>query len=295
MIVARPHFRWETRRRTLELGGRTLVAGVLNVTPDSFSDRGRFFTPEKAIEHALRLLDQGADILDIGGESTRPGTRPAVSASEEIDRVVPVIQAVRVERPEAVLSIDTYKAMTARAAIAAGAEIVNDVSGLLWDSDMATACSELGCGVILMHTRGKMGEWRTQPPLARDEVMPLVLRELRERVEGALKVGVGRDRIMVDPGFGFGKVGDENYALLANFEAFHGIGFPIAAGTSRKSFLGKTLERMSGLAVAPEHRDNATLASVAVLALAGTHVVRVHDVQATREAVAIADAIREQA
>ncbi len=295
MIVApRPRFQWALRTRTLALGDRTLLSGVINVTPDSFSDKGKFFSPEKAVQHALRLLARGADILDAGGESTRPGTRPAVSAQEEIDRVLPVIEGVLREHPRAVISIDTYKAETARAAVTAGAEIVNDVSGFLWDNAMAPTCAELGCGTILMHTRGRMQEWRTQTRLPHDEVVPLVLSELRERAENALSAGVMHDRIVLDPGFGFGKTGDENYPLLANLDALHALGFPILSGTSRKSFLGHTLSSIYRNIVPPGERDIATAASITAAVLAGAHVVRVHDVRTAREAVAIADAIRPQ-
>jgi dihydropteroate synthase len=293
MIVApRPLFNWRLRTRLLPLGERTLLVGVVNITPDSFSDKGKFFSREAAVEHALKLLEQGADILDMGGESTRPGSRPPVSAQEEVDRVLPVLKIVLRERPGAIVSIDTYKAEVARAALAAGAEIVNDVSGFLWDEAMAATCAELGCGVVLMHTRGKMHEWRTQPRLQRDEVVPLVLGGLRERADAALAAGVQRERIVLDPGFGFGKVGDENYPMLAHLDAFGALGSPILAGTSRKSFLGKTLEKLYGNAVPPEQRLNATLASITAAVLAGAHLIRTHDIQAAREAVAIADAIR---
>lgn len=293
MIVApRPSFDWNLRTRSLRLGTRTLLVGVVNITPDSFSDKGKFFTTESAVGHALQLVEDGADILDLGGESTRPGTRPAVSIEEELDRLLPVMEAVLRERPGAVISIDTYKSTTARAAIAAGAEIVNDVSGFLWDDAMASTCAELGCGVVLMHTRGRPDEWRTQPPLAHDAVVPLVLRELQERADAALNAGVRHECIILDPGFGFGKVGDENYPLLAHLDALHALGYPILAGTSRKSFLGKTLATIYGHAVAPDQRGNATLASITAAVLAGAHLVRVHDVRSAREAVAIADAIR---
>jgi dihydropteroate synthase len=293
MIVApRPRFEWRLRTRSLLLGERTLLVGVVNVTPDSFSEQGQFFSTESAIAHGLQLLDEGADILDIGGESTRPGARAVVSAQEELDRVLPVLKAVLHERLDVVISIDTYKAATARAAVAAGAEIVNDVSGFLWDQDMAAACAELGCGVILMHTRGRPEEWRAQPQLARDAVVPLVLRELRERASAALAAGVRQECIVLDPGFGFGKVGEENYPLLAHLDALHALGYPLLAGASRKSFLGKTLATFCGHAPLPDQRDNATLASVTAAALAGAHLVRVHNVHAAREAVAIADAIR---
>ena len=270
-----------------------MLIGVVNVTPDSFSDGGKFFSTVQAVEHAMQLLDEGADILDLGGESTRPGARPSVSAQEELDRVLPVIETIQQERPGTVFSIDTYKAETARAAVTAGAEIVNDVSGFLWDPAMAATCAELGCGVILMHTRGRGSEWRAQPPLPHNEVVPLVLRELEERSRAALAAGVQRAAIVLDPGFGFGKSLDENYPLLAHFEELHALGYPLLAGPSRKSFLGKTLASTCGRDVPPGQRDNATLAAITAAVLAGAHLVRVHSVQAAREAIAIADAIRD--
>ncbi len=294
MIVApRPHFDWSLRTRTLTLGERTLLVGVVNITPDSFSDGGKFFSTANAIEHALRLLDEGADILDLGGESTRPGKHAPVSAQEELDRVLPVLETVLRERPGFVVSIDTYKAETARATVAAGAEIVNDVSGFLWDEAMPAACAELRCGVVLMHTRGRSEEWRTQPALPHDEVVPLVLRELMERANTALAGGVQPERIALDPGFGFGKIGDENYPLLTHLDALHVLGYPILAGTSRKSFLGKTLEKLYSRNVPPDQRLNATVASITAAILAGAHLIRAHDVKEAREAITIADAIRD--
>ena len=296
MIVApRPRFEWTLASRSLALGERTLLAGVVNVTPDSFSDQGKFFSTDAAVEQALRLLGQGADILDIGGESTRPGARPPVSADEEVNRVLPVISAVLRERPAAVLSIDSYKAATARAAIAAGAQIVNDVSGFLWDEAMAAACADMQCGVILMHTRGAMREWRAQAPLSGAEVLPLVVNGLRERVAVALAAGVRPTGIVLDPGFGFGKTGDENYPLLAHLDALHELGYPLLAGTSRKSFLGKTLGKIYGREIPTGERLHATLATVTAAVLAGAHIVRVHDVKEAREAAAVADAIRNAA
>lgn len=281
------------RTRSLSLAERTLLVGVVNVTPDSFSDGGNFLSATSAIDHALRLLDEGADILDIGGESTRPGTRPPVSAQEELDRVLPVIEGVLKTRPETTLSIDTYKPETAKAAMRAGAQIVNDVSGFLWDPAMAAACAELRCGVILMHTRGRSGEWHTQPPLPQEEVVPLVLRELKQRADAALSAGVAHAAIVLDPGFGFGKVLDENYPLLARFDELHRLGYPLLAGVSRKGFLGRTLAQMYGHDVPADRRGNATVAAVTAAVLAGGHMVRVHDVKTAREAVAIADAIRK--
>jgi dihydropteroate synthase len=276
----------------LALGERTLLVGVVNVTPDSFSDGGRFLSATSAVDHALRLLDEGADILDIGGESTRPGTRPPVSAQEELDRVLPVIEGVLQTRPGTILAIDTYKAETATAAVKAGAHIVNDVSGFLWDPAMAAACAELRCGVILMHTRGRSSEWRTQAPLPHEQVVPLVLRELKQRSDAAICAGIEPAAIVLDPGFGFGKVLDENYPLLSRFDELHTLGYPLLAGVSRKRFLGRTLSQMYGHDVPADQRETATIAAVTAAALAGAHLVRVHDVKSAREAVAIADAIR---
>jgi dihydropteroate synthase len=294
----RPRFLWQLRTRSLELGERTLIMGILNVTPDSFSDGGVFLDTNSAVEHALAMLDQGADLIDIGGESTRPGSSPLTTQQEQ-DRILPVIEALLHRRPESVLSIDTYKAETARAAIAAGAEIVNDVSGFEWDPEMPRACADLRCGVILMHTRGRPGEWRTQPPLAQKEVVPLVKEGLAHSLERALVAGIDSSRIVLDPGYGFGKAFDNNYPILARQDELLALGRPILAGVSRKSFLGRTLAeslKPSGSAdVPPQARANATLtatlAATTAAILAGASVVRVHDVRPAFEAARIADAI----
>jgi dihydropteroate synthase len=291
MPFARKSHLWKLRKRELALGSRTLVMGVLNVTPDSFSDGGQYLAPEKAIDHALAMLEEGADILDIGGESTRPGKRGPVAPAIEQERVLGVIEGILAAQPEAVISIDTYKAETARLAIVAGAEIVNDVSGFLWDEGMAAACAQLACGVVLMHARGRPAEWATLPPLAANEVVPLVKRELAERVEAALAAGVAREQIVLDPGFGFGKMGDENYALLAGFSKLQALGFPLLAGASRKGFLLHTLEARTGAEPNAKSRLHATLAVHTAAILAGANIVRVHDVRAAVEAAAIADAI----
>jgi dihydropteroate synthase len=291
-VSPRPHFRWALRTLSLPLGLRTLLMGVVNVTPDSFSDGGKFLSAMNAIDHALKLLDEGADVIDVGGESTRPDARPTISVQEELDRVLPVMEGILQRRPETILSIDTHKSETARAAVRAGAQIVNDVSGFLWDSAMATACAELRCGVILMHTRGRSSEWRTQARLPHEEVVPLVLRELKQRADTAVAAGIEPAAIVLDPGFGFGKVLDENYPLLACFDELHTLGYPLLAGVSRKAFLGRTLARMYGRDVAADQRGNATVAALVAAVLTGAHLVRVHDVSEAREAVAIADAIR---
>jgi dihydropteroate synthase len=288
----RDEFRWRLRTRSLHLGVGTLVMGVLNVTPDSFSDGGRFLYPETAAADALRMFEQGADIVDVGGESTRPGKHAEVTAEEEQRRVLPVVEAILKAKPEAVLSVDTYKASTARAAVEAGVEIVNDVSALAWDEAMAATCSELKCGVVLMHTRGKPAEWKNLPPLAKDEVLPLVKEGLRASLRRALEAGVEAERVVVDPGYGFGKSLGENYPLLARQDELRELGRPVLAGVSRKSFLGQTLAELYGGERAPvTERGNATLAATTAAILAGAHLVRVHDVRPAVEAARIADAV----
>ncbi|HEY5056560.1 MAG TPA: dihydropteroate synthase [Acidobacteriaceae bacterium] len=290
---------------------RTVVMGILNVTPDSFSDGGRFFAQDKAADHALRMLDEGADLIDIGGESTRPGST-AISPPEEQARVLPVVRQVLAARSGAILSIDTYHAETARMAVEEGVEIVNDVSGHLWDPEMAATCSALGCGNVLMHTRGRPSEWRTQPRLAADEVLPLVLRGLRARADAALAAGIARETIVLDPGFGFGKIMDENLPLLASFAELCSLGFPLLAGLSRKSFLARLRERTHPSLVIPQRStlaadaeesaslpvaqigseigpDLATSAANMAALLAGAHILRVHEVGPARQVAGIAD------
>lgn len=296
-FARRPQVIWKLRNRSLELGKHTLVMGVLNVTPDSFSDGGTFFGTQVAAERALSMIEEGAAIVDIGGESTRPGAQP-VSAQEEMDRVLPVIEAVLRARPDCVISVDTYKAETARAAVRAGAEIVNDVSGLVWDPAMAAACADLRCGVVMMHTRGRSSEWKSQPRLEPAEVLPIVRDGLRRQFEHALAAGMERERVALDPGFGFGKVGEENYPLLARMDELLKLGQPLVAGLSRKSFLGRTLARTipelgasADAAVPMRARASATLAATTAAILAGASVVRVHEVRPALEAACIADAI----
>jgi dihydropteroate synthase len=294
-LVPRTRFEWLLRTRTLALGGQTKIMGILNVTPDSFSDGGRFASRDAALGRAMAMLDEGAHIVDVGGESTRPGATQ-LPASEEQARVLQVIEAVLKERPETVISIDTFHAETARAAVQAGAEIVNDVSGFTWDDAMAAACAELACGVVLMHTRGRPGEWKTLPaipPLAR---MPVVLTGLRDSILTARRAGVASDRIVLDPGFGFGKMGDENYTLLALLHQMHQFGLPVLSGSSRKGFLGRTLAPFYGGESAPvDSRVHATTAANVASVLAGAHILRVHDVRAAAEAAAVADAILDAA
>jgi len=301
-------FQWNLPTRTLELGKRTLIMGVVNVTPDSFSDGGKFLDRDRAIEQAERLLEDGADIIDVGGEPTRPGARvdagpsagpgqpsgvapasAAVTADEELKRVIPVIGELKKRHSKIVVSIDTYKSAVARAAVSAGAEIVNDVSGLRWDPAMAKTVADLKCGVVLMHMRGRPEEWRGLPPPG--DVVLLVKRELKEWAERAVLAGVRRERIVLDPGFGFGKRFDENYPLMLRFNELQAAGFPLLVGTSRKSFIGRTLAGGAGEDVPPERRLYGTLATQTALTLKGAHIVRTHDVKASREAAKIVDAI----
>jgi dihydropteroate synthase len=290
-LAPRTPFDWQLRTRSLALGTQTKIMAILNVTPDSFSDGGEFFSTEAAVDQALRLLDEGAHLLDVGGESTRPNAAP-LSADEEQARVLPVIEAVLKQRPDAIVSIDTFHAATARAAVAAGAEIVNDVSGMMWDAGMAAACAELQCGVVLMHTRGRPRDWKTLPPIPPLGIMPIVLTGLRDSILAARSAGVASDRIVLDPGFGFGKIGDENYTILALLHQLHQFGLPLLCGASRKGFLGRTLAPLFGGELAGvDARLNATTAANVASILAGAHILRVHDVRAALEAAAIADAI----
>lgn len=310
-FLLRPNSSWQLRTRQLALGPRTLVMGIVNATPDSFSGEGTVHGAqdareacERAVERALRHLDEGADLLDLGGESTRPGsgaaTERAISTQEEQDRLLPVLEALQRERPEAILSADTYRAATAAAALRAGAEIINDVSGFTWEPAMAEVCARAGCGVVLMHTRGRPDEWRTLPPLRPDNIVPLVREGLRESLGVAESAGVLPERIVLDPGYGFGKAWAANYALLHEQEALLTLGRPLLAGLSRKSFLGRTLGetlRQVLPANAPEGdvptsgREHATIAACVTAVLAGASILRVHSVRPAVEAAAVADAV----
>jgi dihydropteroate synthase len=289
----RPVFEWNLGARRIELGNRTLVMGVLNVTPDSFSDGGKFKSVDEAVAQGLRLIEEGADFLDIGGQSTRPGVNltgeGAMTSSEEMARVVPVIEDIKRAKPETLISVDTYKAEVARAAVGAGAEIVNDVSGMTWDPEMAATAGGLLCGVVLMHTRGKPGDWRDLPPEPR--IVQVVQHELHEAVQRAIGAGVQHDRIVVDPGFGFGKRFENNYPLLQKFEDLHSMGFPLMVGLSRKSFLGRTAGIRFKGDLGPQERLHPSVAAAVIAAMKGAHIVRAHDVRPTVEALAIVDAV----
>ena len=297
----RAELTWSFGARCLELGKRTLIMGVVNITPDSFSDGGLFLDPTKAVEHALRLLDEGADILDFGAESTRPGSmagdpdHAAVTAKEEQERLIPVLKEVLRLRPGTLISVDTYKAATARAAVSAGAEIVNDVSGFNWDPAMAETCAELSCGVVLMHTRGRPEEWKFQEPQVGDELLAIVSSGLAASMQHAIDSGISSEAIVLDPGYGFGKRFDENYALMARQDELLGLGRPLVAGVSRKSFLRRTIERNqfnpSNQEIDSALVETASNAAQVAAILTGASIVRTHSVRAAVQAASIADAL----
>lgn len=261
--------------RQLELGPRCLIMGILNVTPDSFSDGGRFSDPESAVAQASRMTAEGAHIIDIGGESTRPGAAP-VSAEEEQSRVLPVIKRVA-ETSDAIISVDTYRAETAELALEDGAHIVNDVWGLQKDPRLAKLAAGAGAGLVIMHT----GRERAKLSDVIDDQYVF----LKDSVEIARSAGVGDNQIVLDPGFGFAKDKDENLALMARFEELAGLDFPLLAGTSRKRFVGAVTGRDG------DDRDWATAATSAMLRMKGASIVRVHNVALNADAVAMADAV----
>ncbi len=268
--------RWQLAHgRSLELGARALVMGILNVTPDSFADGGRYSSLKRALEHAARMAGEGACIIDVGGESTRPGAEQ-VSAKEEQDRILPVIEALAAR--EMLISVDTYRAETARLAIAMGAHIVNDVWGAQRDPGIAGVAAETGAGLILMHT-GR--EREKDPDVIADQVA-----FLKRSLEIARSAGVGDEQIMLDPGFGFAKESPpDNFELIARFGELHRLGFPLAVGTSRKRFIGAVTGRDT------DGRDAGTAATSVILRLKGAALFRVHDVAINVDALAVTDAM----
>jgi dihydropteroate synthase len=270
-------------QREYDLSRRTLLMGVLNVTPDSFSDGGRFFEWTRAVEQGKRLAEEGADILDLGGESTRPGSRP-VSEEEELRRVIPVIEALR---PEISLpiSIDTRKAAVAERALQSGADMVNDISALRFDEGMAEVVSRRKVPVVLMHMRGHPETMQADTHY--EDLVGEIREFFRERIDYAVSRGIPRDRIILDPGIGFGKSLEDkhNLILLKELRSFQDLNQPLMVGTSRKGFIGRILD------LPPEEREEGTLATIVVAVQNGVNIVRVHDVRRARRAVQVADAI----
>ena len=278
----RREYRITLRGSEAVLGARTWVMGVLNVTPDSFSDGGRYLDAAKALAQGLALFEQGADIVDVGGESTRPGDRKALDAEEEIRRVVPLIQALR-DRGAGTLSVDTTKAAVAEAALDAGADIVNDVSGFTFDPDLAPLVARRGVPAVVMHLRGDFTAMHREPRY--QDVMGEVVAELRQRIGVAEGAGMSRSQLIVDPGVGFAKNAAHSLEVLRRLPEMEALDRPILVGPSRKSFIGKALDLPVG------ERLMGTAAAVAACVLAGAHVVRVHDVKAMVEVARMCDAI----
>lgn len=266
----------------LEFGKRTYLMGILNVTPDSFSDGGRFFEQTDAVLHAFQMLKDGADIIDIGGESTRPGAE-SITVEEELRRVIPVTHKIR-QKSGVPISVDTYKSQVALEALNAGANIVNDISGLHFDQKMADVIAEKGASVVIMHIKGTPKDMQVNPRYS--DVIKEVYNYLAEAVEEAKKKGI--KQIMIDPGIGFGKTVEQNLELISGLDEFRKIGVPILIGVSRKSFIGKILE------TAVEARLEGTAAAVTASIMHGADIVRVHDVREMRRVALVADAIRRQ-
>ncbi len=265
------------------MGGRTLIMGVINTTPDSFSDGGRFISAGQAIDEGMRMADEGADMIDVGGESTRPGSDP-VSVEEELRRVLPVVQglAARVSIP---ISVDTMKAGVARESLDAGAEIINDVSSFNYDPNMAKTIAPSGAGVVLMHMRG-MPKVMQQGDLSYPSLIDDITNYLQEKIDKAVSEGIEISRIAVDPGIGFGKTSTDNMRLIRNLDRFEKLGRPILIGVSRKAFIGQATGG------GPSERIEGTAAAVTASILYGAHIVRVHDVSIMKKVVLMADAIK---
>ncbi len=284
--MSRPELTWDLPGgRRLTLGRRTLIMAAVNVTPDSFSDGGLFYEPQRAVEHALELAEQGADILDIGGMSTRPGSEP-VSPQEELQRVLPVIQrlAAACDKP---ISIDTYRASVAQAALEAGATIINDITALQGDPRMPELAARSGAGVVLMHMQGRPRDMQKNPTY--QDVVAEVRDFLAQRAQAAQAAGVARRRIVLDPGIGFGKTFDHNLQLIKGLPALVELGYPVLVGASRKAFIGHLTGRED-----PLERLNGTIAVHVLAAALGAHIVRVHDAGPLREALAVSDAVMAQ-
>jgi dihydropteroate synthase len=282
---------WYIKDRVLPIGQRTLIMGILNFTPDSFSDGGQFFTLDSALAHAEQMISEGADIIDVGGESARPGGEP-ISVEEEIKRVVPVIEALA-KRTQVPISVDTTKSEVARAAIDAGAAIVNDISALRFDFYVADVAARAGAGLVLMHSRGTPATMHRLPPVA--DIIPEVISSLSASVHMAERRGVKRESIVIDPGIGFGKGQAQNLELIAKLDqliaAFPDL--PLLIGTSRKSFIGRILANADGTPAPAKDRLHGTMATITAAILHGAHIVRVHDVKASVETIRVTESIRE--
>ncbi len=288
---AKRNFKITYNRKILPLGLKTAIMGVLNVTPDSFSDGGLYTDPKKAVERAVQMHQEGAEIIDIGGESTRPGSE-RISAEEEINRVLPVLKEVRKELPDVWISIDTYKAQVARVCLEEGADIINDISGGTFDPDMFRVVSEYGCPYVINHIKGRPETWKSEP-IVYEDVVAEIVSWWKERIENLISAGYKREEnIILDPGIGFGKLPEHNVEILRRFEEFKVLGKPLLVGVSRKSFIGLILEGFLNKKTEPKERLFGSLGAVAPAVMQGAHIVRVHDVKETREFLALLDAVR---
>jgi dihydropteroate synthase len=276
--MARKHFEWKVRGKQIQLGERTLILGVLNITPDSFSDGGKYEDPDRAFARAIELEEQGADIIDIGAESTRPGST-RISEAEELRRLVPVLKRLR-NRLTVPLSVDTYKAAVAEKALELGADIINDPSGLTIDPDLARTVTQADAGLIINHMRGMPETWAKLPPLKNPLVS--IAAELEASVHRAVRSGIDRRRIVIDPGLGFGKRKEQNAEILGRLDELARLDLPVLVGPSRKHFLSKE---------SPLETEFATAAAVTAAILHGAHLVRVHDVKEMKAVVEVADEI----
>ncbi len=290
--LKKKHFKINYKGKFLNLGEKTAIMGILNVTPDSFSDGGEFFHVEKAVEKAAQMLEEGANIIDIGGESTRPGAKP-VSEEEELKRVIPVIKQIRKELGDNFfISIDTYKSKVAKAALEEGADIVNDISGLSFDEHMIDVIKEFDCPVIVNHIKGT--PQNMQKNVYYDDVVREIIEFLNKQISIALEKGIRKDRFIIDPGIGFGKNVEHNIEIIKRLKEFKILGFPILVGISRKSFIGKVLKNLLGMEREPSPKDRlyGGLAATAIAVLNGAHIVRTHDVKQTNEFLTMLDTIR---
>lgn len=280
--MPRKRYEWKLKSRTIQLGDRTLLAGILNVTPDSFSDGGKYLDPDRAFARALELEEEGADLIDIGAESTRPGAA-RISEADELRRLVPVLKRLK-NKLMVPISVDTYKSGVAARALDLGAEIINDPSGLTFDPQLARVITQHDAGLILNHMRGTPENWAKLPPLP--DVMGTILHDLDATIHRARGAGIERSRIVIDPGLGFGKRKDQNSEIIAHLSQMARLDLPILIGPSRKSFLAQSTDQLTAFA---------TASAVAACILGGAHIVRVHDVRDMRAAADIADAILHSA
>jgi dihydropteroate synthase len=279
-----PRFLVELRNQSLDLGTRTHLMGILNVTPDSFSDGGKFFKPEEAIRQGMRLAQEGADIIDVGGESTRPGSEP-VSLEEELRRVIPVIRELA-KGTDTPISIDTYKSRVAKEALDSGASMVNDISALRFDPEMKKTLAEYKVPVVLMHIKGTPKNMQDNPQY--QNVLEEIKAYLEDSIRMAEEAGISENKIIVDPGIGFGKTVEDNLKILKNLKEFASMGKPILMGVSRKSFIGKTLD------LPADQRLEGSLAALAVSIINGANILRVHDVKESKRVARLVDSILKQ-